>query len=133
MTRRRTMLVPVLVLTMVLLGGGVVSAVHCIAGTNCLGTDGPETLKGTTGTDFIVGYDGADLLVGGDGNDFINAQEFSLLNPGVDTVKGGDGGDVIYAEDVRKDFIDCGRGGDEVYFDKDRDIVTNCEIKHPRV
>ncbi len=176
MTRRRTMLIPFLVLTAVLLGGGVVSAVHCVAGTICYGTAGPDTLKGTKaensivglggadeiygyesnddlhgdaqtdtsrdgndrlygglGNDFLNGYGGDDLLVGGEGHDVFDARELSSLNPGVDTIKGGDGGDVIQAEDGRKDFIDCGRGEDEVYFDKDKDVITNCEIKHPRV
>jgi hypothetical protein len=29
--------------------------------------------------------------------------------------------------------VDCGSGTDTVFFDVGKDILTNCEIKNPRV
>ncbi len=50
---------------------------------------------------------------------------------GADTIKAGDGADYIEANDGYKDIIDCGRGDDTVYFDKGKDVLSNCEHKFP--
>ncbi len=45
--------------------------------------------------------------------------------------RGGDGRDTIHADDRMRDIIDCGRGSDTVYFDKGKDVLSNCEHKFP--
>ena len=82
-----------------------------------------------TSNDYVHGGSGADLIYGGD------------AQGGVDRVYGEGGNDYIDASQrdtqdapflVTKEIIDCGSGAsDEVYFDKNKDVITNCEIKHP--
>jgi RTX calcium-binding nonapeptide repeat (4 copies) len=95
-------------------------------------TDGDDELIGYRGHDRLSGFGGSDYLRGGRGDDLIDATEESD-NPGKDTVRGSRGQDVIDAVDGFKDTIFCGRGEDEVSFDKGLDVVAdNCEIQNPQ-
>jgi hypothetical protein len=102
------------------------------AGVNDSSTDGDDELIGYRGHDTLSGFGGSDYLRGGRGDDLMDATEESE-NPGEDTVRGSRGQDSIDAEDGFKDTIFCGRGEDEVFFDKGLDIVAdNCELRNPR-
>jgi Ca2+-binding RTX toxin-like protein len=95
-------------------------------------TDGDDELIGYRGRDTLSGFGGSDYLRGGRGADLIDATEQSN-NPGKDTVRGSRGQDSIDAVDGFKDTIFCGRGVDEVFFDKGLDVVAeNCELRRPR-
>jgi Ca2+-binding RTX toxin-like protein len=79
-----------------------------------------------TSDDYVHGGDGADFILGG------HAQG------GVDRLYGEGQNDLINASQIEtgfspvtKEIIDCGGGAsDEVFFDKNKDTITNCEIKH---
>jgi Ca2+-binding RTX toxin-like protein len=73
-------------------------------------TDGQDRLYGGEGNDTLYGYYGDDTLVGGAGDDQINAFDDERFTGG-------------------KDFVDCGKGHDEVIFDKGVDKVRNCEVR----
>ncbi|HEX5699248.1 MAG TPA: hypothetical protein VFX77_01265 [Rubrobacter sp.] len=95
-------------------------------------TDGDDELIGYRGSDTLSGFGGSDYLRGGRGDDLIDATEESD-NPGRDTVRGSRDQDLIGAGDGFKDTIFCGRGEDEVFFDRGLDVVAdNCEIQNPR-
>jgi Ca2+-binding RTX toxin-like protein len=94
-------------------------------------TDGDDELIGYRGSDTLSGFGGSDYLRGGRGDDLIDATEESV-NRGRDTVRGSRDQDLILAVDDFKDTIFCGRGEDEVFFDRGLDIVAdNCEIQNP--
>jgi Ca2+-binding RTX toxin-like protein len=95
-------------------------------------TDGDDELIGYRGDDTLSGFGGSDYLRGGRGDDLIDAREGSA-NPGRDTARGSRNQDTIGAVDGFKDTIFCGRGEDEVFFDRGLDVVAdNCEIQNPR-
>ena len=76
-----------------------------------------DYVHGDTGADTIIGgfaVGGVDVLYGSKGNDVVNVAQRS-------------------APDVRvtKEIVDCGPGSsDTVYFDRGKDVVRNCEIRH---
>jgi len=80
--------------------------------------DGSEDqVYGGGGADTILGgfaRSGVDRLYGGDGDDTINAAQR------------GSGMEVV----VTKELIDCGPGRDTVYYDKRKDQIKNCEVRH---
>jgi len=115
-----------------------------------------DSLQGDNGSDHIYGdagndpylwggaYDEGtntytdtsdDYVHGGSGNDYIYG---GFAQGGVDRIYGEGGNDYIDASQrqqsfspVTKEIIDCGGGAsDEVLFDRNKDVVTNCEIKH---
>ena len=91
--------------------------------------DGDDVLVGGAGDDWLDGNGGTDQLFGGDGNDLIDSRDFvNFHHPaGLDTVAAGAGHDTVEARDGFKDEIDCGRGRDVVFYDRDLDVLTNCE------
>jgi Ca2+-binding RTX toxin-like protein len=117
------------------------------------GDEGPDKLYGGSGGDFLYAHgtllpDGSypedtstDYLHGGSGNDRL---EGGFEQGGVDRLygeKGDDSFDVAQRRDllfvpftpvwVTKEIVDCGPGIDSVDFDKDVDVVKNCEKKSP--
>jgi Ca2+-binding RTX toxin-like protein len=76
--------------------------------------------------DYVHGGSGADIIYGG------------FAQGGVDRIYGEGGNDIIDASQrnnsfspVTKEIIDCGSGAsDEVFFDRNKDVITNCEIRH---
>jgi Ca2+-binding RTX toxin-like protein len=72
-----------------------------------------DRLYGGEGNDTLVGHEGDDTLVGGDGDDLINASD-KIEDP---------------TRITGRDFIDCGKGHDVVYFEKGVDKVRRCEEK----
>ena len=84
---------------------------------NGTSTDGDDELIGYRGHDTLFGF-GAPTFCGAvAGRTLIDATEESD-NPGEDTVRGSRDQDSIDAVDGFKDTIFCGRGVDEVFFDK---------------
>lgn len=82
------------------------------AGDDCLwGQRGRDVLKGHAGNDVIRGSAGRDRIAGGGGRD---------------VVKAGLGADRIFANDGRRDLINCGPGRDTVNADR-RDRLFGCE------
>jgi hypothetical protein len=123
------------------------------------GTDDPDLLVGTVLGDLIIGGSGADTIRAGDGQNMIQAQwgnddirsgsgpdfidagtgddtirtgagsDHIIPGPGNDTVYAGRGDDHIFANDGRRDVIDCGPGDDRVRADK-IDVLYHCEHVH---
>ena len=112
-----------MVVTLVVLGGVALAAT--VTGTDrdeaLFGTAYTDTIRAKGGDDEVYGFRGSDRLYGGSGND---------------RVYGGRGDDVIHVNDGQRDFVDCGPGRDEVYFDF-RDYhdgpgeLRDCEIGNP--
>ncbi len=90
-------------------------------GEMLVGTEYRDSIRARGGDDVVRGRGGPDRLHGGFGNDRIH---------------GGRGDDVIHVNDGQRDFVDCGPGRDEVYFDN-RDYhdrpgeLVDCEIGNP--
>lgn len=82
--------------------------------------EGNDTVSGGLGNDLLVDNAGADRLAGGVGNDQI------YDHGGTDRIAGGPGNDRINTSDLRRDFIDCGPGRDQVVVDR-IDTTRNCE------
>lgn len=141
--RRR---IGLLLLGLGLLGGGlalnpgVAVAETVICGFNapparCAGTPGDDELYGSQGGDRMYGRGGNDDIFASYGNDrLFGGFGIDLLygGPGTDRFDGGPGNDQAHADDGEVDLIDCGTGArDEVWFDRGRDVVENCEVQHP--
>jgi hypothetical protein len=104
---------------------------------NMFGNFGHDKMYGGEGADFLMGdedYDwpdtmlGNDTLYGGPGNDDLRGAF------GNDRIHGGGGDDFIFAYDqlgvtTGADRVDCGRGVEEVHYDKGIDEIRRCEIK----
>jgi len=115
---------------------------------NLQGDKGSDHIYGDAGNDFSL-WGGAldeatmtypdtsdDYVHGGSGGDSIYG---GYAQGGVDRIYGEGANDSIGASQradafspVTKEIIDCGSGAsDEVWFDKNKDTITNCETKHP--
>ncbi len=99
-----------------------------------------DAVRGGPGSDGLRGFGGDDLLAGSIGNSRLFAGEDRLdsreplvptENPGLDVVRGGPGDDFVSGADGQADAIDCGEGGkDSVHFERDLDLIVDCEIKN---
>jgi Ca2+-binding RTX toxin-like protein len=139
---KRSVMVVLVVMTALLLVGGVVLAksITCTGGL-CNGTKQADQITGSIGADTINGRGRGDTIDGGTGNDTINGgrgNDTIVDNdsnvPDIDVITGGDGNDTI---DVREgdpndaqDKVDCGPGTDTVFIDS-TDLRPNCEIINP--
>jgi Ca2+-binding RTX toxin-like protein len=143
---RRSVLLGAVVAVALVLGAGaaaLAAAVTCVAGTDCRGTNRPDTLTGSPGPDMMFGRAGGDLLKGNAGRDqmegglgadkvlggFGNDQavwggerrggsgSFTFPDRSGDIAKGGRSGDRVYGG--------FGQGGvDQVYGNDGNDIIT---------
>lgn len=125
-------------LVVTIAGVAVAATVNCTVGVTCIGTSGPDTVRGTeqgddlrpgTGNDTVFGKGGNDTMYGnlgndtmygGDGADQVNG------HPGDDFLNGGDGPDLILTADGRDEAYGSG-GNDTIraYRDNEPDFV-NC-------
>ena len=118
--RRGTILVGAVVAAL-LLGQGIALAkrIQCETGSECLGTNGHDTLIGTTtgdvmdgrrGDDTLQGLDGADEIFGNRGNDQI------LGGPVIDDIHGGPGNDRLEGGTDEGDtyYFDANWGRDDI-------------------
>ncbi|HEX6710278.1 MAG TPA: calcium-binding protein [Rubrobacter sp.] len=89
-------------------GLALAATIDCSAGLDsCVGTDGPDSIKGSEERDRIFGLGGDDTLLGNGGNDRLtggsaddtikgNGGEDRLIGgPDNDTMNGGTGGDIL--------------------------------------
>jgi Ca2+-binding RTX toxin-like protein len=89
-------------------------------GDKILGRSNADTLYGDRGGDKINGENGDDLIKGGPGNDLLIGGNKN------DRVFGGPGRDKIEVRDGFRDFVDCGRGLDNVRNRDSFDVLRNC-------
>lgn len=92
-------------------------------------SDGRNVIEAQWGDDDIRAGSGPDLVDAGDGNDTVRTGAGSDrigLGHGNDTVYAGRGPDYVFANDGRRDVIDCGPGDDRVRVDK-IDVLRRCE------
>jgi hypothetical protein len=136
-------------------------AIHALAGDDSVAGDwGDDVIYGGDGHDFVAGHEENDTIYGGLGNDHLRGSADSdtiWAGKGADDIRVGgqddydswaDDGttapvDTVYAEggndtihshlDGNKDMIDCGPGGDTVYYDVGIDQVKSCEKKNPNL
>jgi hypothetical protein len=95
----------------------------------CLGTPGPDVIRGTTGDDVIVGSGDNDTINGGNGKDIICGGE------GNDTLNGDNGKDRLFGENGNDtlngnngdDVLDGGAGIDTCNGGNGPDTAANCE------
>jgi hypothetical protein len=81
------------------------------------GTAKDDEVHGGFGNDLVSGMDGRDTLRGDAGNDVIHGgtgDDLIYDGPGRDTVYAGDGHDDIFATRIGADWIEGGRGSDEL-------------------
>ena len=112
--RKRTLLLVLLALAIMLLTSGVALA------KTIRGTDGDDFLRGTKNADNIRGRDGEDVIRGRAGADLIWGEDHS------DTMYGNKGRDRIDTAGRWPDVVDCGPGRDKVKVDP-TDQHVNCE------
>jgi Ca2+-binding RTX toxin-like protein len=121
--------------------------VNGVPDSRCLGTDGPDVIRGTAGADVIVGgggedriYAGAgnDLACGDDGNDVVEGErgnDFLLGGGGADRMQGNAGGDDLIGGDGNDDLrgdagiddLTGGPGDDRLRGGGDRDVLQGSE------
>jgi Ca2+-binding RTX toxin-like protein len=99
------------------------------------GAGGDDTIYGGPYGDNLsnglYGAEHSDTVYGGGGPDTINAVIWDTAGS-TDYSYGEEGNDTIRANDGNADIIDCGGGSaDTVFFDTDKDTVTNCEVENP--
>jgi Ca2+-binding RTX toxin-like protein len=118
-----------------------------------IGDDGDDTMIGGEKTDIMFGGRGNDKYDGYFGNDYIWEVDKFNIPSGDDVISGGYGDDLIYSgggadkihggpeddsinpnisyfqfRDFSSDFVDCGTGYDEVYFNSAEDTASsNCD------
>jgi Ca2+-binding RTX toxin-like protein len=121
------------------LSGAALAATKTCSANPCVGTNGPDRLKGTDakneiralgGPDYIAGKPRADELYGGRGQDEVragNGRDRVFGGRGEDQLYGGGGNDTMNAQDGYKDNVNCGLGTDTAYVDKRDRVNEDCE------
>jgi Ca2+-binding RTX toxin-like protein len=100
------------------------------------GLDGPLSrggaavvLFGAGGNDRLVGHGGDDLAHGGSGNDSLDGgagSDFLFGERGRDEISAGRGADLIGSRDGTRDRVNCGRGNDNAFADR-QDRLASCQ------
>ena len=133
-----------LILTTTLLGvmalsGAALAATKTCSANPCVGTNGPDRLKGNdtkneirglAGPDYVAGKQSADELYGGRGQDEVragNGRDRVFGGRGGDRLYGGGGNDTMNAQDGYEDGVNCGLGTDTAYVDKLDRVNEDCE------
>jgi len=95
--RRRSLIVPILTLAMLLAGGAPVAAKQCTNGVACYGTARADTLDGTPRlANMIQGFGGGDTIVGDAGDDILFGDtQTDTSHDGDDRISGGPGNDSL--------------------------------------
>ncbi len=139
MSRRVAVLMATTLLGMLVLSGAALAATKTCSENPCVGTNGPDGLKGTDakneirghrGADYIAGKPRADELYGGRGQDEAragNGRDRVFGGRGRDRLYGGGGNDTMNARDGYKDQVNCGLGTDTAYVDKLDRVNEDCE------
>jgi hypothetical protein len=126
-------------LGMLVLGGAALAVTKTCSTNPCVGTNGPDRLKGTDakneisglcGPDYITGKQRADELHGNRGQDEVranNGRDRVFGGRGKDELYGGAGNDTMNARDDYIDNVKCGLGTDTAYVDRLDRVNEDCE------
>jgi hypothetical protein len=124
---------------MLVLSGAALAQTKTCSANPCVGTKGPDRLKGTDakneirghrGQDYVAGKPHADELYGGRGKDEVragNGRDLVFGGRGKDSLYGGGGNDTMNARDGYKDNVNCGLGTDTAYVDRRDRVNEDCE------
>jgi Ca2+-binding RTX toxin-like protein len=119
------------------LSGAALAATKTCSDNPCVGTKGPDRLKGTdakneirglAGPDYVAGKPRADELYGG--RDEVragNGRDRVFGGRGRDQLYGGGGNDTMNARDDYKDNVNCGLVTDTAYVDRLDRVNEDCE------
>jgi hypothetical protein len=121
------------------LSGAALAATKTCSNNPCVGTNGPDRLKGNAamneiralrGPDYITGKQHADELYGNRGKDEVragNGRDRVFGGLAEDQLYGGGGNDTMNARDGYKDNVNCGLGTDTAYLDRRDRVNDDCE------
>jgi hypothetical protein len=126
-------------LGMLVLSAATLAATKTCSENPCVGTNGPDRLKGNAtkneirglrGPDYVAGKPHADELYGGRGKDEVragNGRDRVFGGRGKDSLYGGGGNDTMNARDAYKDNVNCGLGTDTAYVHRRDHVKEDCE------
>jgi hypothetical protein len=126
-------------LGVMVLSGAALAVTKTCSANPCVGTKGPDRLKGTDakneisglrGPDYITGKQRADELHGNRGKDEVranNGRDRVFGGRGKDELYGGGSNDTMNARDAYKDNVNCGLGIDTAYVDRLDRVNQDCE------
>ena len=139
MRLRALLILATTLLGVMALSGAALAATKTCSASPCLGTNGPDRLKGTdaknqirglAGPDYVAGKQHADELYGDRGQDEVragNGRDRVFGGRGQDQLYGGGGNDTMNAQDGYKDDVNCGLGTDTAYVDRLDRVNEDCE------
>src|SRR5215213_9610858 len=139
MRKRALLILATTLLGMLVLSGAALAVTKTCSTNPCVGTNGPDRLKGTDakneisglrGPDYITGKQSADELHGNRGQDEVragNGRDRVFGGRGKDELYGGGSNDTMNARDDYKDNVNCGLGTDTAYVDKRDRVNEDCE------
>src|SRR5215213_3019234 len=121
MRLRALLIVATTLLGVLVLGGAALAATKTCSDNPCVGTNGPDRLKGTDAKNEIRGLRGPDYLTGKPRADELYGHR------GRDELYGGGGNDTMNAQDGYEDGVNCGLGTDTAYVDRLDRVNEDCE------
>ena len=136
---RAPLILAITLLAVIALSGAALAVTKTCSNNPCVGTKGPDKLKGNAtkneirglrGADYIAGKPRADELYGNLGQDEVragNGRDRVFGGRGEDQLYGGGGNDTMNAQDGYKDNVNCGLGTDTAYVDKLDRVNVDCE------
>ena len=136
---RAPLILAITLLGIIALSGAALAVTKTCSNNPCVGTKGPDKLKGNAtkneirglrGSDYIAGKPRADDLYGNRGKDEVRAgkgRDRVFGGRGEDQLHGGGGNDTMNARDGYKDNVNCGLGTDSAYVDKRDHVNKDCE------
>jgi RTX calcium-binding nonapeptide repeat (4 copies) len=139
MRKRVLLILATTLLGVLVLGGAALAVTKTCSANPCVGTNGPDRLKGTDAKNEISGLRGPDYITGKQRADELHgnrSQDEVRANNGRDRVFGGRGRDQLYgggnndtmnARDAYKDNVYCGLGTDTAYVDRLDRVNEDCE------
>ena len=139
MRKRVLLILATTLLGVLVLGGAALAVTKTCSDNPCVGTKGPDRLKGTDakneisglrGPDYITGKQRADELHGNRGQDEVranNGRDRVFGGRGKDALYGGGNNDTMNARDGYKDNVNCGLGTDTAYVDRLDRVNEDCE------
>jgi hypothetical protein len=139
MRKRVLLILATTMLGVLVLGGAALAVTKTCSANPCVGTKGPDRLKGTDakneisglrGPDYITGKQRADELHGNRDQDEVranNGRDRVFGGRGRDQLYGGGGNDTMNARDAYKDNVYCGLGIDTAYVDRLDRVNQDCE------
>src|SRR5215211_1361750 len=121
MRLRALLIMATTLLGMLVLGGAALAVTKTCSANPCVGTNGPDRLKGTDAKNEISGLRGPDYITGKQRADELHGDR------GKDELYGGGSNDTMNARDAYKDNVNCGLGTDTAYVDRLDRVNEDCE------